>query len=388
MKKLICLIFALIAVCHMSALNVNNNFGFPEYKLGEDYSKYVNQRVKFYPKKFDSHYYKHLKLNVDYDGVYVITNIQTKIKEGFSEKYMDISIELQKENGKGKVKISAPNKYIWKGLMSSKSDVPLHMLPMYFVDEYENARTQYIGSTFSHKLCKISYKVKDILFQDGEAKYQLERSNDNSIVYLHYGVDNQELFYENHLKGFYTAKLVKVEKPSDSSDRYSIPTVVQEDGVEKYSFNDSIVSVIMSFNDLIGFTFNLKNVSATSIKVVWNETVYVDVFGNTSKLMHNGIKYAEREGDQPSTTILRNAQITDNLFPTDKVYLPSIREGWQKAKLSPKYPPLNSDILGEMRVMIPIQIKDVVNEYTFVFELQYHFNDMSDVNIDMLSDSK
>ena len=272
--------------------------------------------------------------------------------------------------------------------MSTKSDVPIHLLPVYFVDEYEAARVQDIGSTFSHKLCTMSYTVKDIIFKDGEAKYVLENNTDKSTAYLHYGVDTQDVFYDNYLKGYYTARLVKVEKPSDSSDRYSVPTILQEDGVEKYSFRDSTISVVIGFDDILGFTFNLRNVSTTSIKIVWNETVYVDAFGNTSKLMHNGIKYAEREGDQPATTVLRNAKITDNLFPTDKVYLPSIQQGWKKEKIFPKYPPLDTDILSDVRLMIPIQIKDVINEYTFVFELKYHFNDMTYVNRDMLTETK
>lgn len=30
--------------------------------------------------------------------------------------------------------------------------------------------------------------------------------------------------------------------------------------------------------------------------------------------------------------------------------------------------------IGEVRLMLPIQIKDVINEYTFIFDVNYSYN--------------
>ena len=71
MKKVLLLLFTLLVSCQLHAVKVNTNFGFPVYQLGDDYTQYINKRVKFYPKKFNSSNYKHLNLNVDYEDVYV-----------------------------------------------------------------------------------------------------------------------------------------------------------------------------------------------------------------------------------------------------------------------------------------------------------------------------
>ena len=56
------------------------------------------------------------------------------------------------------------------------------------------------------------------------------------------------------------------------------------------------------------------------MKLIWNEAAFVGLDGSTSKIMHVGVKYSEREGDQPATTIIRGAKIDDIAVPTYNVY--------------------------------------------------------------------
>lgn len=175
----------------------------------------------------------------------------------------------------------------------------------------------------------------------------------------------------NDDSGNFQATLSKVEKPSNSSVRYGKTTTVTENNISKYSYVDNIIDILI-FASKSEFNFIIKNVSDNSIKVVWNEAVFVDVDGSTSKIMHSGIKYSQREGDQPSSTIIKGAKLEDIAAPTDKVYYSDILKTWDSYSLFN-----NADITKKnqtVRLMLPIQVKDVVNEYIFEFTLSYVFD--------------
>lgn len=54
--------------------------------------------------------------------------------------------------------------------------------------------------------------------------------------------------------------------------------------------------------------------------MVWNEAAFVGLDGSSSKIMHVGTKFSEREGNQPATTIIKGAKIEDLATPTANVY--------------------------------------------------------------------
>lgn len=96
--------------------------------------------------------------------------------------------------------------------------------------------------------------------------------------------------------------------------------------------------------------------------------------------MHNGVKYSQREGDQPATTIIKGAKIDDLACPTANVYYDegtrigysTYGNGWKTRSMLPKE--YKGKETGEIRLMLPIQVKDVVNEYTFVFKVYYKYD--------------
>lgn len=171
--------------------------------------------------------------------------------------------------------------------------------------------------------------------------------------------------------GKFLAALTKVEKPSNSAVRYGKTTSVTEKDITKYSYEDNFIDILI-FAGSTQFNFMLKNVSDNTLKVVWNEAVFVDVDGSTSKVMHTGIKYSQREGDQPASTIIKGAKLEDLAAPTDKVYYSDVLKEWTSKSLY-----ANADQKAEgqtIKLMLPIQVKDVVNEYIFEFTLTYVYN--------------
>ena len=177
------------------------------------------------------------------------------------------------------------------------------------------------------------------------------------------------LVHDDSCKFF--AALTKVEKPSNSAVRYGKTTSVTDKDITKYSYEDNFIDILI-FAESTQFNFVLKNVSDNTLKVIWNEAVFVDVDGSTSKVMHKGIKYSQREADQPASTIIKGAKLEDLAAPTDKVYYSDVLKEWISKSL---YANASQKLEGQtIKLMLPIQVKDVVNEYIFEFTLSYVYN--------------
>ena len=154
--------------------------------------------------------------------------------------------------------------------------------------------------------------------------------------------------------------------------------LIQDEGIDKFTYNDSIINMII-FGTSEKFSFVLKNVSNHSLKIIWNEAAFVGLDGSSSRVMHVGTKFSERDGDQPATTVIKGSKLDDVITPTANVYYDdgitigykTIGNGWKTRSMLPK--DYVGKEAGEIRVMLPIQIKDVVNEYTFVFRVYYSY---------------
>lgn len=338
----------------------------------EDYQQYVGARVKFLPSSEKKWNYKG-----DLNSVYVIRSITG---EEFNENYgshdhnIKMNISFQQENGKKKYNVTVYQNYYAK-LFGSR--LSLLSMPVYLVDEYEKFKTANINKELTDTENNIKYKIVDMDYKE----YPLSLSNQYLLQFSEENLtsgEKKDVFYSAIHDGDYISSLSKVEKPADASIRYGETKVIEEKGITKYSYADNIINIII-FGGSKEFSFSLKNVSDNSLKLVWNEAAFVDFEGSTSKVMHVGIKYSERESDQPSSTIIKSAKIDDVATPTVNVYYD---EGWEDYygishnngwKTKSMYPSKSGLDPGQLRLMLPIQIKEVVNEYVFVFDVKYKY---------------
>ena len=148
--------------------------------------------------------------------------------------------------------------------------------------------------------------------------------------------------------------------------------------VSKFSYVDNVIDILI-FGSNKQFNFILKNVSDNSIKVVWDEAVFVNFDGSTSKVMHLGTKYSQREGSQPATTIIKDAKIEDLAAPNCNVRYSDALKDWV---IDSMYPSTPAQTPGQLRLMLPIQIKEVINEYIFVFDVKYVYNHPELLNLE------
>ena len=150
------------------------------------------------------------------------------------------------------------------------------------------------------------------------------------------------------------------------------------DSLNKYSYCDNFIDIVI-FGDNSEFKFHIKNNTQHTLKVLWEDASFVDIDGSTSKIMHNGVKYSERENAQPPSTIIKGASLDEVAIPTRNVYYSDNLKKWS---VNSMYPDKPSNKTKQVMLMLPIQIKGVTNEYLFIFDINYKFKYPEKINSD------
>lgn len=150
-------------------------------------------------------------------------------------------------------------------------------------------------------------------------------------------------------------------------------------------FMDSLLSI--KWNPTAkGFNFNLINVSTSSLKIIWDDATFVGFDGNNSKVMHQGVKFIDRNNAMTPTTIIAGSSLSDVVTPTNNVYwvdgtyskYGSTPGRWEvrdiyitsasDSLLLQEY--VNSYSKSNMKILLPIEYKDTTYEYVFVFQIE------------------
>lgn len=135
------------------------------------------------------------------------------------------------------------------------------------------------------------------------------------------------------------------------------------------SFSDTSVSFTFSVSKQ-EFGFLLKNNTDQPIEIDWNRVAFVDVTGESHKVIHSGVKFIERSQPLVATTIPPSAKIEDIVFPSDYVYFREGQHGgWSEYPLFPdgeKAAPYKGQTFT---VFMPMKINGVVKNYSFKFKI-------------------
>lgn len=401
MKKFFFLFLMLLSISAAYALDTNTEFGIKQQETADGYQQYVGHSFFVRPAYGSLETWKKsgFDYNKSYDGkTFTITKVTVKDVKLNDKPNREVTIFAEQNGSKGKIKFKGYEEVsvkvsIWSGV---KKWPLIGWMPIVFIEPFNEYKQGLIGKTISHKMVKDEYEITDVFI--GQDKLQ-----DATIVATNVTVKNKrtgKIFtcpyskvgiapFEDALKGSYKTALVKVEKPEDTTNRYGETKTIQDDGVDKYSYNDSIIDIVI-FGTEEQFNFILKNISNHSLKLIWNEAAFVGLDGSTSKIMHVGTKYSQRESDQPASVIIKGAKIDDVATPTANVYYDegvrigysTIGNGWKTRSMLPTE--YKGKEAGVIRLMLPIQVKDVVNEYTFVFKVYYTYDHPELLNADKL----
>jgi hypothetical protein len=346
-------------------------YGIQKCKTLSEYQKYVGQTVVYLPTKTPSYYDKN-DFKGEFNKEYIISRITGDDKR--------MTFLLQEKNGKSKVKMVINNqdelysygKYTFCITMS-------YTVPLFLIDKFNQDKPKFIGKKFTNERAKAEYECTDVVMQVSKSKYLYElyptvhyvlKNSLTSELIIVSAETAQNDCFKKDLSGKYVSTLVKVEKPADETIRYGKTKTIEAEGITKYSYVDDYIDILI-FGGNEQFSFLLKNISQNTLKLVWNEAVFVDFNGSTSKVMHSGTKYAQKNEDQPASTIIKGASIDDIAVPTCNIRYSDILKEWVTDTMYPNEPAKSP---GELKLMLPIQVKDVVNEYIFIFKIDWVFD--------------
>lgn len=351
-------------------------FGLEHLSTVEAYQlKYEGQTVEYVPCNVESPSYDDMRFIKNCKGEFMHPYIISKVS-GNNE---TIKFELiDSTNPKKKVKFQFKNQYEYYSYGNyTWCNTETYQVPLFLVNKFNEVKNKIIGKVFTDPEVTFSVKVADMQLTPSKERGEYpvvcvtllnEATNAEKIVpYENMAKEVTNIFSEAK-SGRYIAKLSSVEKPSNPEIRYGEKSLTStEDKVSKYLYVDNVLSIII-FASPTQFNFELKNISDNSLKVVWDEAVIVDIDGSTSKVMHKGTKYSARNESQPASTIIKGAMLDDLAAPTDKVRYSDVLKEWINDSMFPSKMGQSGKTLT---LMLPIQIKDVVNEYIFVFDLEY-----------------
>lgn len=391
MKKLFLLFALVLNMSAAFAFDTNTVFGFKQQNSSEGYQQYVGKSFYVRPAYglLETWEKSGFKYDKSFDGkTFTITKVTVKDVELNKKPNKEITIIAVQDGSKSKIKFKGYEEVSVKvGFWGGVKKWPLiGWMPVVFTEPFCEYKQGLLGKTILHEMVKDQYEIIDVFIgKDGKEKdasaarnVTVKNKRTAKTVSCPYSKVNIEPF-EDALKGSYKTALVKVEKPEDTTNRYGETKTIQDAGIDKYSYNDSIVNITI-YGTKEKFYYVLKNVSNNSLKIIWNEAAFVGLDGSSSKIMHVGVKFSERENDQPATTIIKGAKIDDVATPTANVYYDegykigytTVGNGWKTKSMLPEE--YIGKEAGEIRLMLPIQVKDVVNEYTFVFKVYYTYD--------------
>ena len=401
MKRFLLFVGLLLNMAAALAFDTNLCFGIQQQKTDEGYQQYVGKSFFVRPAygRLETWKKSGFEYEKEYEGkTFTITKVTVKDVTLNGKPNKEVTVSAVEDGGKKKIKFKGYQEVsvkvsIWSGI---KQWPLIGWMPIVFVEPFTEYKQKYIGETVTHEMVKDQYEIVNVYVgQTGAGDKSLampmctvKNKRTGDIVDCPY-TKLKETPFENALKGRYKTALIKVEKPEDTSNRYGETMTIQDAGIDKYSYNDSIIDITI-FGTKEQFSFILKNISSHSLKIIWNEAAFVGLDGSTSKIMHVGTKYSQRESDQPATVVIKGAKIDDVATPTANVYYDegvkigysTVGSGWKTKSMLPKE--YQGKEAGEIRLMLPIQVKDVVNEYTFVFKVYYTYDHPELLNADKI----
>ena len=189
----------------------------------------------------------------------------------------------------------------------------------------------------------------------------------------------QSCYTTHNLYGaIYDIGLSAVESPADAKKQFGETKVVSytDNDINKYKYEDDYIDITWTvLSDR--FEFELQNKTDYTMKIDWDEISFITIDGNAKRVIHEGIKYADRSKDQAITTIPRGSKITDFLVPAENIYYNEILLKWRHKNIIPISSTSKEDLQnradsyknGQMSIMMPLQIENIQNDYLFEFEI-------------------
>lgn len=133
-------------------------------------------------------------------------------------------------------------------------------------------------------------------------------------------------------------------------------------------------------------SFVIKNRSNSSLKLLWDDMAYVK-YKRTHRVIHRGVKFSQKEQEQPNTVVAKGASYDDILMPADNVKYNEYSKFWEADNLDVMFykspnDPRNRTMFenSNFQILFPIIVNGKRVEYTFTLtasnvDFEQHYGD-------------
>jgi hypothetical protein len=178
----------------------------------------------------------------------------------------------------------------------------------------------------------------------------------------------------------YDVGLREVQRPAAAQQRYGDQVITPvRDSAGKYRFEDKLIAATF-FVWPNYIAIGLENRSEYPIQISWTEAAFVDPKGLSQPVMHAGVKYTDCASPKAPSVVVAKGRITDEIVPCNYVQLGY--GSWIEMDYLPNFSyvlldsadaiasRLDKEMKGKtIQVLLPIKTQDVVNDYTFTFQV-------------------
>ena len=174
----------------------------------------------------------------------------------------------------------------------------------------------------------------------------------------------------------YEVSLIEVQRSLSAQTRFGDIKIIADPVQGLFMAEDRLMRIIWAGpDDQLGF--ELLNKSDTPVKILWDAAAYVDITGQSRRVIHSGVKLADRNSPQAPSVITSKETLNDIVYPSDHV---SYYGNWSQR---PMFPCLQEgDVCTDperrlvaahsgsvYRVLLPVEAGTETYHYTFVFKV-------------------
>lgn len=133
------------------------------------------------------------------------------------------------------------------------------------------------------------------------------------------------------------------------------------------SYQDAFVKI--DFVILSRILFKLLNKSQAAVEIDWAHASFIDSGSGAHQIIHEGIRYIERDKAPPPTVVPPGANVSDTILPADYVsFESSSSAGWKVRDIFEGGRAKNEG--KTIGVFLPIRIRGVAKNYQFTFKVE------------------
>jgi hypothetical protein len=138
---------------------------------------------------------------------------------------------------------------------------------------------------------------------------------------------------------------------------------------ESPRYEDDVLAVVFKTSEA-QLDFTLKNKTGDPLKIDWNQFAFVDADGKSMKVIHGGVKLADKGASLPPTIIPPGANIDEMVAPSEYVsFVGGVAAGWRHRPIFPDFPAAARLKGKTFSVFMPVEANGIVKNYMFTLKV-------------------